>query len=239
MSKRFPIINPKARSVIGMYVDELIDMNHPIARMRLTSVTDANLQYQLGVHLKDSIESTLGHIRYLYGDDIPDALVRATVYLVYAENTALKVKKTPNGKHIVSRWLDQCQIIRRRSKEEYPKLGYNYKSIAGGRAELPKNASLVEILALAMRSVMNNSGLRAYISLSETEGIRVQLPYAINCPREYPHIWVYDRALIFPATTTKEELVKIAREIAAAWCPTAQAVWSPGDSIKLPTSSKK
>ena len=97
----------------------------------------------------------------------------------------------------------------------------------------------MEILALAMRSVMNNSGLRAYISLSETEGIRVQLPYAINCPREYPHIWVYDRALIFPATTTKEELVKIAREIAAAWCPTAQAVWSPGDSIKLPTSSKK
>ena len=233
MSKRFPIINSKARNVIGMYVDELIDMNHPIARIRLTCITDANLQYQLGVPLKASIESTLKHIRYLYGDDIPDALVRSTVYLVYAENTALKVKKTPEGKHIISSWLDQCQIIRRRSKEEYPKLGYNYKGIAGGRAEFPKNASLVEILAVAMSFVMNNGGFRAYISLSETEGIRVQPPYAINSPREYPHIWVYDRALIFPKTTTKKELVKTTQEIAAGWCPTAQAIWSQDDSVKL------
>jgi hypothetical protein len=72
--------------------------------------------------------------------------------------------------------LDQCQIIRRRSKDEYPKLGNNYKSIAGGWAEFPKNASLVEILAVALRFVMNNRGFRAYISLSETEDIHVQLP---------------------------------------------------------------
>lgn len=45
MSKRFPIINPKARNVIDLYVDKLVDMNHPIARIQLTSVTDANLQH--------------------------------------------------------------------------------------------------------------------------------------------------------------------------------------------------
>lgn len=86
---------------------------------------------------------------------------------------------------------------------------------------------------MALRFVMNDRGFRAYISLSETEDIHLQLPYAINCPREYLHIWVNDRALIFPATTTKEELAKIARETAAAWCPTAQAAWSPGGSVKL------
>ncbi len=233
MSKRFPIINPKARSVIGLYVNELVDMNHSIARIRLASTTSANLQYQLGVPLKVSIESTLAHIRHLYGDDIPDALVRTTVYLVYAENTSLKVKKTPEGKHTIMRWLDQCQIIRRYSKEEYPKLGVGYQGIAGGWLELPQNASLVEVLGIAMRFVMNNRGFRAYISLSATEGIRVQLPYGINSPREYPHIWVYDRALIFPESTSKEKLIETAQEIAAAWCPTAQAVWSPDDSVKL------
>lgn len=88
MSKRFPIINPRASSVIGMYVNKPVGMDHPIARIRFTSVTDAHLQFQFRVPLKASIEMTLEHIRFLYGDDIPDALVRVTVYLVYAENTA-------------------------------------------------------------------------------------------------------------------------------------------------------
>lgn len=35
------------------------------------------------------------YIRYLFGEDIPEELVLATVYLVYAENTALKMSKTP------------------------------------------------------------------------------------------------------------------------------------------------
>ncbi|SDX59222.1 hypothetical protein SAMN05216333_1552 [Nitrosomonas oligotropha] len=90
------------------------------------------------------------------------------------------------------RWLDECQIIRRYSKEEYPKLVVGYKGIAGGWLQLPKNVSLVEVLAIAMGFVMNNRGFGAYISLSATEGVRVQLPYGINSPKEYPHIWVYN-----------------------------------------------
>ncbi|MBA3756180.1 MAG: hypothetical protein H0X02_08160 [Nitrosomonas sp.] len=62
MSERFPIINPKANCVIGMYVNELVDMDHPIAGIRLTSKNDAYLCYQQAVPLKAAIKSILVHI---------------------------------------------------------------------------------------------------------------------------------------------------------------------------------
>jgi spore cortex formation protein SpoVR/YcgB (stage V sporulation) len=75
-----------------MYVDEPIGMDHPLAMIKFQSGVDATLHYQNKMLLKESIESTLKHIRYLFGDDIPDELVRTTVSLVYAENDALKTK---------------------------------------------------------------------------------------------------------------------------------------------------
>jgi len=67
-------------------------MDHPLAMIKFQSGVDATLHYQNKMSLKESIESTLKHIRYLFGDDIPDELVKTTVSLVYAENDALKTK---------------------------------------------------------------------------------------------------------------------------------------------------
>ena len=92
MSTNYKIKNPDADSVLGMYVDEPIGMDHPLAMIKFQSGVDATLHYQNKMSLKESIESTLKHIRYLFGDDIPDEFVRTTVSLVYAENDALKTK---------------------------------------------------------------------------------------------------------------------------------------------------
>ena len=93
MSTNFKIKNPKANSVLGMYVDEPIGMDHPLAKIKFQSEVDATLHYQNSMSLKESIESTLKHICFLFGDDIPDALVRTAVSLTYAEHVALKTKK--------------------------------------------------------------------------------------------------------------------------------------------------
>ncbi len=93
MSTNFKIKNPKADSVLGMYVDEPIGMEHPLAMIKFQSGVDATLHYQNAMSLKESIESTLKRMRFLFGDDIPDALVRTAVSLVYAENDAMRVKQ--------------------------------------------------------------------------------------------------------------------------------------------------
>ena len=89
MTKNFEVKNPKSDSVIGMYVDELIGMNHPLFMVRFQSSVDAGLLYKNGVPVQDAIQSTLERMRGLFGDDIPEELVRTTVTLVYAENDAL------------------------------------------------------------------------------------------------------------------------------------------------------
>jgi len=93
VSIKFKIKNPKAKSVLGMYVDEPIGMDHLLAKIKFQSEVDATLGYQGSKSLKESIESTLKHICFLFGDDIPDELVRTTVSLTYAEHVALKTKK--------------------------------------------------------------------------------------------------------------------------------------------------
>ena len=90
MSKLYPIINPKADCVIGMYADVPVDMDHPIASMRFTSSMQADLCFQQSVPLKKAIESILGNIRYIFGEDIPEELVIATVTLVYIQQSAFK-----------------------------------------------------------------------------------------------------------------------------------------------------
>jgi len=93
MNTDFKIKNPKANSVLGMYVDGPIGMGHPLAKIKFQSEVDATLCYLGSKSLKESIESTLKRMRYLFGDDIPDALVRTAVSLTYAEHVALKTKK--------------------------------------------------------------------------------------------------------------------------------------------------
>jgi len=67
MSTNFKIKNPKAESVLGMYVDEPIGTDHPLAKIKFQSEVDATLHYLGSMSLKESIESTLKHIRYLFG----------------------------------------------------------------------------------------------------------------------------------------------------------------------------
>jgi len=93
MNTDFKIKNPKANCVLGMYVDGPIGMGHPLAKVKFQSEVDATLSYQGSRSLKEAIESTLKHIRYLFGDDIPDALVRTAVSLTYAGHVASKTKK--------------------------------------------------------------------------------------------------------------------------------------------------
>ncbi len=82
-----------------MYVDVPIGMGHPLAKIKFQSEVDATLSYQGSRSLKEAIESTLKRMRYLFGDDIPDALVRTAVSLTYAEHVALKTKNGGRVKH--------------------------------------------------------------------------------------------------------------------------------------------
>ena len=95
-NKDFKIKNPKANSVLGMYIDEPIGMDHPLAKIKFQSEVDASLHYQNSTPLKDAIHFTLKRMRFLFGDDIPDGLVRTAVTLTYAEHVALKTKKQRN-----------------------------------------------------------------------------------------------------------------------------------------------
>ena len=93
MSADFKIKNPKSDSVLGMYVDTPIGMDHLLAKAKFQSEVDATLHYLNSTSLKKAIEGTLKRMRYLFGDDIPEDLVRTAVSLTYAEHVASKTKK--------------------------------------------------------------------------------------------------------------------------------------------------
>ena len=114
MSTKFRVKNPKAKSVLEMYVDEPIGMDHPLAKIKFQSEVDATLHYQGSMSLKESIKSTLKHIRFLFGDNIPDVLVRAAVSLTYAEHVALKTKKW--NKRII---FVRADLFRLRARYKY------------------------------------------------------------------------------------------------------------------------
>jgi len=90
MSSNFRIKNPKATSVFGMYVDDPIGMDHPLFMARTQSWMDAGLLYRNGTAIQDAIQSTVKRMRNLFGDNIPEELVRTSVFLVYAEEEAKK-----------------------------------------------------------------------------------------------------------------------------------------------------
>lgn len=89
MNANFTIKNPHANNVFGMYVDEPIGMDHPLFMIRFQSGIDARFLYQGGVPIQDAIQQTVKRMRFLFGDNIPEELVRTAVSLVYAENDAL------------------------------------------------------------------------------------------------------------------------------------------------------
>ena len=93
MSTNFKIKNPKANNVLGLYVDTPIGMDHLLAKAKFQSEVDATLHYLNSTSLKEAIESTLKRMRYLFGEGIPDELVRTAVSLTYAEHVASKTKK--------------------------------------------------------------------------------------------------------------------------------------------------
>jgi hypothetical protein len=64
MSTDFKIKNPKASSVLGMYVDESVGMEHPLAKIKFQSEVDATLGYLGSKSLKEAIKSTLKHILF-------------------------------------------------------------------------------------------------------------------------------------------------------------------------------
>lgn len=90
MNTNFRIKNAKADSVIGMYVDEPIGMDHPLFMVRFQSRIDAGSLYHNYTPLQNAIQSTVKRMRDIFGDDIPEELVRTAVTLVYAENDALQ-----------------------------------------------------------------------------------------------------------------------------------------------------
>lgn len=252
MSKRYPIINPNASCVIGMYVNELVSMDHPIASIRLTSQMKAGLCYRYRVPLKNAIKSILEHIRYLFGDDIPDELVRVTVYLVYATNTALKEKKISPQPQVdyIARWLERSREARKHSsikghvdataakkvhnegnQKRYPGIFFRCGP-AGGREPIPANATNDEILAQAMLVAMHRP--KVCVAFSEAETIVITSPnWHAQLNIEYPYIAACNRFLKYPANTTKEELIENAARIAATWCPEAYVVWSSTETIRL------
>jgi hypothetical protein len=248
MSKKYPIINPKASYVISMYVNELVSMDHPIASMRLTSQMKAGLCYKQRVPLKNAIKSILEHIRYLFGDDIPDELVRVTVYLEYAWNTALKVKKDSPHSGYIGHWLRFSREARKSSSIEghvdatTAKKNHNEGSLkrypgiyfpvgpVGSRAPIPANATEDEILAQAMLVAMHRP--KVIVAFSEAETIVITSPnWHAQLNIEYPYIAACNRFLKYPTNTTKEELVENAARIAATWCPKALVAWSSTETI--------
>jgi hypothetical protein len=92
MNSNFEIKNPKAKTVLGMYADEPIGMDHPLFMAQTQSWMDAGLLYRKGAPIRDAIQSTVNRMRSLFGDNMPDELVRTTVLLVYAEEEAKKVQ---------------------------------------------------------------------------------------------------------------------------------------------------
>ena len=93
MSTDFKIKNPKAKSIPGLYEDEPIGMDHLLAKAKFQSEVDATLHYLNSTSLKEAIGATIKRMRFLFGEGIPDELVRTTVSLTYAEHVALKTKK--------------------------------------------------------------------------------------------------------------------------------------------------
>jgi hypothetical protein len=76
-------------NVLSLYTaDTEVGMQHPLWMARTQSLIDAEISYCGGVPLDEALATIPDRIRFLFGDDIPVALVTATVSLAYARFAA-------------------------------------------------------------------------------------------------------------------------------------------------------
>ena len=201
MNTNFIIKNPEANSVIGMYVDEPIGMDHPIFMVRFQSRIDAGLVYQNGTPLNDAIQLTIIRMRFLFGDDIPEELVRTTVSLVYAENDALQ----PMQQYL--RVL--VNLVYAEGIEDYVK-GVNAATAEFSKIITGMERSNAELLKIEFLKAIKPKG--------KYPQINVEGPSVIT------------RAAC-PANATKEELVAQAVGIVRRTGHRARVIWSESEII--------
>jgi len=201
MNTDFTIKNPNANCVLGMYVDEPIGMDHPLFMIRFQSRIDAGLDYQKGTPLKDAIQSTVKRMRFLFGDDIPEELVKTAVSLVYAENDALK----PTRQHLRA----LVNLFHVEGKDDYVK-GINAATAEFSRIVVGMERSEAELLKIEFLKAIKPKG--------KYPQINVDGPPIIT------------RATI-PPNATKEELVAQAMGIVMRTGRRARVAWSESETI--------
>ena len=99
----------------------------------------------------------------------------------------------------------------------------------------PNNTTKLQLLAEVIWRLLvigKNSRRAAAIDWDETDYTyfnrgKSSSDYTPNTP----YISVYNQSLHYPDTTTKEELIDNATQIAESWCPRAHVVWSETETI--------
>jgi hypothetical protein len=76
-------------SVLGLYADEPIGMDHPLFMARTEARMRARLAAQHGIPLEQAIAKISDQINWLFGD-VPAPLVTATVTTAYLEAAAAR-----------------------------------------------------------------------------------------------------------------------------------------------------
>ncbi|MCW5600178.1 hypothetical protein [Nitrosomonas sp.] len=253
MSKKYSIINPKAKDVVGLYVDEKIDEDHPIASMRFTSLMQACLCYQQAMPLKSAIKSIRAHIRHLYGSGIPDELVVSAVTLTYAQQPALQPCQQKKAIDIIiaidCKYIADWLLYSRRTREPvdvktnrywpfYPKV--TLSGLAAGavawksKLKFDDNTTREELQAEVTMNIMGSDYVVRGGDINWSASDRVFIVKTSHprfAIREYPHIETYNCIAYYPKDTAKEALIAHAATIAATWCPSVRVVWSVEEEI--------
>ena len=121
-------------------------------------------------------------------------------------------------------------------KKKYP--NWSISSVPKGHLHdsgSPDNTTKLQLLAEVIWRLLvigKNSRRAAAIDWDETDYTyfnrgKSSSDYTPNTP----YISVYNQSLHYPDTTTKEELIDNATQIAESWCPRAHVVWSETETI--------
>jgi hypothetical protein len=82
-------------NALNLYTDETdVGMDHPLWMAKTQSAMDADMAYRAGVPLDEALRTIPERIRFLFGSDVPTALVAATVSLSYASQAVGTSKPT-------------------------------------------------------------------------------------------------------------------------------------------------
>ena len=124
-------------------------------------------------------------------------------------------------------------------KKKYP--NWSISSVPKGHLHdsgSPDNTTKLQLLAEVILHLLvwgKNLRRAAAIDWDETDytffNQRPQRNTSLDPIPNIPYISVYNHSLYFPDTTTKEELIENAKQIAETWCPRAHVVWSETETI--------